>query len=121
MTLGEKQRLFTRLVADLIVWAYDNDYELSFSEAYRTPEQAAINARRGKGIINSLHTKRLAVDLNLFVDITPGGDEDVYATQSEAYRALGDKWKAMHPLARWGGDFYRADGNHFSLEHDGVR
>ncbi|HEK0401007.1 TPA: M15 family peptidase, partial [Proteus mirabilis] len=66
MTLGEKQRKFTRMIADLIIFAYDNGYELTFSEAYRTPEQAKLNAKSGIGIKNSLHTQRLAVDFNLF-------------------------------------------------------
>ncbi|NBN68387.1 M15 family peptidase, partial [Proteus sp. G2609] len=68
MTLGEKQRKFTRMIADLIIFAYDNGYELTFSEAYRTPEQAQLNAKSGSGIKNSLHTQRLAVDFNLFKD-----------------------------------------------------
>ncbi len=114
MTLGQQQRLFTRLVGDLIGWAYANGYELSFAEAYRTPEQAALNAQSGAGISNSLHTKRLAVDLNLFI----AGE---YQTDSEAYRTLGEHWKTMHPLCRWGGDFHRPDGNHMSMEWQGVR
>jgi len=121
MTLGEKQRLFVSLVGNLIQWAYTNDYEFSFGEAYRTPEQAALNARKGSGISNSLHTKRLAIDLNLFTDLTSDGDEDVYQTDSSAYYELGQYWKSLHPSCRWGGDFSRPDGNHFSFEHDGVR
>ena len=114
MTLGEKQRLFTKLVASLISWAYENGFELTFGDAFRSAEQAAANAASGKGIANSLHTKRLAVDLNLFV-------EGQYQTQSEAYRPLGIYWKGLHPLCRWGGDFSKPDGNHFSLEHEGIR
>ena len=114
MTLGEKQRLFTKLVAALISWAYANGFELTFGDAFRSAEQAAANAASGKGIANSLHTKRLAVDLNLFV-------ESQYQTQSEAYRPLGIYWKGLHPLCRWGGDFSKPDGNHFSLEHEGIR
>lgn len=115
MTLGQQQRLFCKLVGELIGWAYAQPgMELTFSEAYRTPEQAALNAQKGTGISNSLHTKRLAIDLNLFLD-------GVYQTDSEAYRALGEHWKTLHPLCRFGGDFSRQDGNHFSLEYQGVR
>ena len=114
MTLGEKQREFPLAVAALITWAYQEGYEITFGEAYRTPEQAEWNAQQGKGIANSLHTKRLAVDLNLFKD----GE---YLTRSEDYAPLGQKWKTLHPLACWGGDFSRPDGNHFSFEHEGVR
>lgn len=112
LTLGEKQRDFTLLVAELIRWAYEQGFELTFGEAYRTPEQAALNAQSGAGIANSLHTKRLAIDLNLFID-------GVYQTQSEAYRPLGEKWESMG--GAWGGRFSRPDGNHFSLEHEGIR
>src|SRR3990167_2845260 len=114
MTLGEKQRLFTNLVGQLITWSYANGYELTFGDAYRTPEQAAANAAAGKGIARSLHTLRLAVDLNLFIN----GE---YRTRSEDYKPLGEYFVSLHPLARWGGHFSKPDGNHFSLEHNGVR
>lgn len=114
MTLGEKQRKFTELVADLIQWSYLNGYELTFGEAYRTPEQAALNAAKGSGISNSLHTKRLAIDLNLFVN----GE---YMTDSEAYRPLGEYWKSLDSNCCWGGDFSKPDGNHLSYTHEGIR
>ena len=112
MTLGQKQRRFTLMVSELIRWAYDHGFELTFGEAYRTPEQAALNAKSGTGIGNSLHTQRLAVDLNLFKD-------DVYLRESADYLLLGEKWESMG--GSWGGRFLRPDGNHFSLEHEGVR
>lgn len=46
MTLSEKQQLFTVMVASLIHWAEEHGYRLTFGEAYRTPEQAALNAKR---------------------------------------------------------------------------
>ncbi|EIV9525868.1 M15 family metallopeptidase [Klebsiella aerogenes] len=113
MTLSEKQQLFTRLIAQLILWADEKGYRLTFGEAYRTPEQAALNARKGSGISNSLHTKRLAVDLNLFIN-------GQYQTDSAAYLPLGEYWESLG--GSWGGRFKsRPDGNHFSLEHEGVR
>jgi len=42
VTLGQKQRVFVKLVSKLIDYAYTQGYELSFGEAYRTPEQAAL-------------------------------------------------------------------------------
>jgi len=114
MTLGEKQRRFTELVGRLIEWCYDEGFELTFGECYRTPEQAALNAASGAGISNSLHTKRLAIDLQLFL----GGE---YQTASPAYKPLGDYWKTLDPECRWGGDFSKPDGNHFSMEHEGIK
>lgn len=121
MTLGDKQRRFTELVGRLIAWAYDNNYELTFGEAYRTPEQAALNAQKGSGISNSPHTKRLAIDINLFKDSSPDVDDDIYQPNSDAYKPLGEYWESLDPLCRWGGRFSKPDGNHFSFEHEGVK
>lgn len=113
-----KQQRFVALVATLINWAYANGYALTLGEAYRTPQQAQWNAEHGKGIAKSLHTLRLAIDLNLFVN----GE---FRTDLESYRPLGEYWKTLDPLARWGGDFRDAhgnqnpDANHFSLTWDG--
>ena len=94
MSLGDRQRRFTELVARFILWCYDNGYELTFGECYRTPEQAALNAASGKGIANSLHTKRLAIDLNLFVN----GE---YRTETEAYKQVGEYWKTFDIYRYW--------------------
>jgi len=111
-TLGQKQRRFTRLVGLLIEWAYKQGYELSFGDAYRSPEQAKQNADAGKGIINSLHCERLAIDVNLFID-------GVYQTDSAAYEPLGTFWESLGSDCAWGGRFRRPDGNHFSVRHGG--
>jgi hypothetical protein len=112
MTLGEKQRLFSRYVATLILKAYDMGSEVSLGEAWRTPEQAARNAATGAGISNSLHMDRLAIDLNLFKN-------GVWLSKTEDHRPLGEWWEKQHPLCRWGGRFARPDGNHYSMTHGG--
>lgn len=109
-TLGQAQRQFTRMVADLIIWAYDHGYELTFGEAYRTPEQAALNEKSGKGIANSLHTIRLAVDFNLF-------RHGKFLTGTEDHRPLGEYWESIG--GTWGGRF--KDGNHYSLSWGGRK
>jgi len=105
MKLSEKQRLFTQLIGELIVWAYNNDMELTFGDCYRSP---SVHYGHPK----STHRSRLAVDFNLFVD-------DEYKTKTEDYKILGEKWESMHSLCKWGGRF--EDGNHFSFEHEGVK
>lgn len=110
MTLGEKQRKFTRMVADLIVWAYQNGYELTWGEAWRTPEQAALNAAKGTGIARSLHIDRLAVDLNLFKN-------GQFLQTTDDHKPMGEFWESIG--GTWGGRF--KDGNHYSLEHDGRK
>ena len=113
-TLREKQCRFTRTVAQLIEHAYDMGYELTFGDAYRSPEQAAANAAAGTGIAKSLHTIRLAIDLNLFRD-------GVFLANSADHAPLGAFWKALGPDHCWGGDFSKPDGNHYSIEHGGHK
>tara|TARA_R110000868_G_scaffold20415_4_gene86417 strand:+ start:4127 stop:4471 length:345 start_codon:yes stop_codon:yes gene_type:complete len=112
VTLGEKQRLFTRLIGKLIEYAYNTGYELTFGDAYRSPEQAKLNAAAGKGIVNSLHCERLAIDLNLFRN-------GKYLTDSADYKLLGEYWESLGPDCAWGGRFSKPDGNHFSIRHAG--
>jgi hypothetical protein len=113
MKLSDKQQQFTVMIGKLIQFANQRGYGLTFGEAYRTPEQAKLNAQKGTGITSSLHRQRLAVDFNLFIN----GE---YQTCTEAYRELGEYWESLG--GAWGGRFKnRPDGNHFSLEHNGVR
>lgn len=112
MTLGAKQRRFTLCIGQLIAYAYEQGYELTFGDAYRSPEQAAANAKAGTGIANSVHTVRLAVDFNLFRD-------GQYLSDTASHAPLGAYWKALDQDARWGGDFSKPDGNHYSFTHEG--
>jgi len=111
--LLDQQMEFPPLVAQLIQWVYAQGYTLTLGEAWRSPQEAAINAQTGAGIANSLHTQKLAIDLNLFKD-------GQYLSDLESYRPLGDYWKTLHPLARYGGDFSSPDMDHFSLTWDGI-
>jgi hypothetical protein len=113
MTLRQKQSRFVVLVAQLILEADEMGFELTFGETYRSPEEAARLAKKGLGIKRSLHTDRLAIDLNLF----KGGR---WLKTTEAHRPLGEWWEAQSGngvVCRWGGRF--GDGNHYALEHDG--
>lgn len=104
--------MFARLLPRLLDKAHELGFEITLGEAWRPPETAAHYARTGKGIGNSLHGERLAIDLNLFRN-------GAYLSSTESHRALGEWWERQHPLARWGGRFN--DGNHYSLEHNGRK
>ena len=111
MTLGQKQRKFTRMVADLIVFAYEQGYELTLGDAFRDPRvHGPVGEKRSYSSANSLHKERLAIDLNLFKD-------GRFLTQSEDHRPLGEYWESLG--GSWGGRFN--DGNHYSLEHGGRK
>lgn len=109
-TLRQKQSRFALMVANLLLQSKRMGYEITFGEAYRSPEEAARLAKVGKGIANSLHTQRLAIDLNLFKD-------GRYLSSSEAHRSLGEWWEGQG--GTWGGRF--GDGNHYSLAHGGRK
>lgn len=113
MTLGQKQRLFARLVGEFLQWIYAQGYEVSFGDAYRDPRVfGQIGQSRGYGRAKSNHKRRLAIDLNLFKD----GE---FLEDTESHRPLGEKWESMHELCKWGGHYN--DGNHYSFEHEGQQ
>lgn len=110
-SLGSKQRRFTKMIAELILWAYENGYELTFGDAYRDPRlHGEVGEKRGYGRSRSCHKSRLAVDLNLFKD-------GVYLATTEDHRPMGEKWESMG--GSWGGHYN--DGNHYSIEHQGRK
>ena len=117
MTLGKKQRLFTRMIAKLIEYAYANGYELTFGDAYRDPRlHGDVGVKKSYSSAKSLHKSRLAVDFNLFKN-------GQYLTTTEAHKPLGEYWESIG--GSWGGRFGEnggtADGNHYSLEHQGRK
>ena len=114
MGLNKKQVLFTKLQAQFQCWCFDQGISIIEAESFRTPEQAKLYAERGIGIVKSTHTKKLARDLFRYVNGTISWDR-------KHYEKMGEKWKTMHPLARWGGDFENRDCVHFSFEHNGVK
>jgi len=84
------------MVGLLIQWATINGFELTLGDAW---------AKTGHSE-NSLHYKRLAIDLNLFKD-------GKYLTETKDHEPLGSFWKSIG--GSWGGDFKNKDGNHYSL------
>lgn len=114
-SLLELQMIFARLVGSLIIHAYREGYSLTFGEAFRTPEQAAWNAKKGIGIKNSLHIKRLAIDFQLFKN-------GVYLDRSEDHLPLGEYWESLSTPnieCAWGGRF--KDGGHYSIAYQGIK
>ncbi|MGL5283048.1 MAG: M15 family metallopeptidase [Plesiomonas shigelloides] len=110
-TLGQKQRRFTRMLAELITFAYANGYELTVGDAYRDPRlHGDMGVRKGYGHASSNHKQRLAIDFNLFKD-------GKFLTSTEDHRPLGEFWESIG--GSWGGRFN--DGNHYSIEHNGVK
>lgn len=109
MKRSELQQIFAVNVAHLILHINECGYSCTFGEAWRTPEMAAIYAQQGKGIKNSLHCIRLAVDLNLFKD-------GVYLPNGEAHRPFAEYWESLNTLNRSGIHF--GDANHYEMREE---
>lgn len=118
MTLGKRQRIFTKRIAELILWAYDAGYEFSCGDAYRDPRAFGVVGEGGPyGSRTSQHKKRLAADLNLFID-----GKYIADGNHLAWAEIGFKWEeiAEDINGRWGGRYN--DANHLeALEHDWKR
>lgn len=112
LSLGQKQRLFSFLLPRLLDKAHELGFEISLGEAWRNTATARLMAEQRRGIANSLHIERLAIDLNLF----RGGE---YVTDGDCHAPLGEFWESLHRLCRWGGRF--GDGNHYSITHNGRK
>lgn len=124
------QQRFSLSLAHLILALADHNYDVTMGECWRSDETAKLYEAEGKGISNSLHRIRLAVDLNLFLN-------GRFLTTKEEYRLAGELWKSMSTVQyphKWGGDFQKEiktekgetkkvpapDANHFSIGWGGV-
>ena len=91
-------------------------YGFTDGEAHRPEITALAYAKKGIGIANSLHTKRLARDKFLVVNGSVTFDEKYYAE-------VGPLWEAIGPVfnvdTAWGGRF--GDSVHFSCAWEGVK
>jgi hypothetical protein len=101
--MRKKQSRFLKMTVLLMTHAHNLGYELTYGDALR-PRDCLY------GRPNSLHKDKLALDLNLFKD-------GVYLAETKDHEPLGVFWESIG--GSWGGRFN--DGNHYSLEHKGMR
>lgn len=105
--LVEQQEKFAGMLGQLLCHIQTTPYRVTMGECWRTDEQAALNAKKGVGIKNSLHCIRLAADLNFFKD------GHLIPTPAE----IGEYWESIG--GAWGGRF--GDPPHFSLAYGGRK
>lgn len=77
------------------------------------PRPATVTPSDSPDPYTARHKQRLAIDINLFKN-------GVYQTDTEAHRQFGDWWLAQDPDCRWGGNFTKPDGNHYSMIYKGI-
>lgn len=138
-TLSGKQARFALGIARLFIYMNEQGYRPKLGESKRSDEQAEINAigvpgryrvanlikaeypglankllnnGSNNGIRNSLHELQLAQDVDLIKD-------GKYMASTEDHRSFGEWWEKQGSDHRWGGRW--GDGNHYSLEHNGLK
>lgn len=112
MKLQVQQAAFAHDIAKLIMYVFEQGFTVTFGEAYRTQEQAEIYEKEGKGIRDSLHCKRLAIDIFIF------NKEGNLLQEKHDYEPFGEYWASLDPKNRWGGIFPRVDCVHFERREE---
>ena len=113
----DKQNEFVKSLNRFFTWLDVNGYQISLGEAFRPAWVAKMYSQDGRGIANSLHCSRLAIDLNLF-------KWGIYLTTVEDLKGAGGVWESFSTpdlIHCWGGRFDTPDADHFSIEHNGIR
>mgnify|MGYP003575504440 CR=1 FL=1 len=123
MKTSAKQMIFAKHLGLLLQRIYDTGRAATMGDCFRSPEVPY-------GHPQSTHRERLAADINLWV----GG---VLQKGTVAHTDLGEWWETLSgfylPTGEkvpegaggeymefcWGGRFN--DGNHYSIEHQGVK
>lgn len=112
--LTEKQHAFAVDLAGLILRFRSFGYDVALGEAWRPGWVAYVYEAFDRGIKESVHCDRLAIDL-----VVRSGDRLV--EEVSELRPFGDFWKGFRVGNAWGGDFKRVDPLHFSREHGGRK
>ena len=113
----QKQALFSYLKAHLVFYAHYLGYCLVEYEGCVMPHR---KTRAGRKVEDGVHMKlsthydRMGSDFALYDKVS---GKPVNNGSDGRWLRLGEYWKALNPLCRWGGDF--GDANHFSLLHNG--
>jgi hypothetical protein len=106
--LGDKRKLFTKCVAQLLVKMLERNYK------------PMIGKDGLKHMKNSLHYDGLAIDIDLC------DRNGKYLSTTDDHRDFGEYWESLDPLCFWGGnglkdDGLKHDGNHYSITQGGRK
>ena len=101
------QSAFALDIARHILWLDDQGYEVTFGDAYRSPEECIRLGHQ-----QSCHGLKLAVDLNLFKN-------GIYLRSTDDHQFSGMRWQQRSQDAILGGLFN--DGNLYSFEYQGRK
>lgn len=98
MSLRSAQMAFVADVRKLLDQAEKLGYEITFGEVARPIEMQELYVKTGRSkTMNSQHLKRLAIDLNIFLN-------GRLCTRDEIL-PLGKYWESLSEKNRWGGSW----------------
>lgn len=127
MSLTVYQFAFAQNVSKLIAHAKEIGIDISLGEAYRTQDQqflyyygkkinaegnnlTIVEGKKRSWTTRSKHKKRLAIDLNFFID-------GKLTYSHPKITELGQYWESLNELNRWGGNFKNTkDTPHFEMK-----
>lgn len=99
MSIINEQAAFLLDVCKLIQYASEQGFIVTGGELFRSLEQQQIYLKTGRSkTLASNHLKRLAIDLNFFVQGKLTWDKNTLAP-------LGTFWEGLSSKNRWGGNF----------------
>lgn len=106
--LVPQQNAFLKDVTILLQYAWSKGFVVTGGELYRTEDQQRIYYETGRSrTMSSRHRKRLAIDLNFFLEGHLSMDKDTL-------QILGDFWESLNDRNRWGGNWTSfVDTTHF--------
>lgn len=113
LSLKQERWIFTDNVAKLIQFINSKKgYKCAIGETLRPLRLAKIYAAEGIGVKDSIHEVGLGVDIQIYKD-------GFWLKDTADYEFAGVFWKLLGVDNKWGGDFKRKDGNHFSQAYQG--
>lgn len=99
MNLRTEQAFFLLDFIKLIEFAISKGFSVTAGELLRPVEMQEIYVKTGRSkTMNSLHLKKLAGDLNFFLN-------GKYVCEKEALQEVGDFWESLSPKNSWGGNW----------------
>lgn len=99
MSLRIEQERFLLDFCKLIQFATEKGFTVTAGELFRPVEMQAVYVKTGRSkTMNSLHMRRLAGDLNFFLD-------GKYVTDKNILQEIGDYWESLSPQNSWGGNW----------------
>ena len=97
MSLRNEQEQFTRDLIKLLLKAHELGFTVTIGEVQRPLAMQKLYVKLGRSkTFNSMHLKKCAVDLNLFLD-----GKLIYDVS--LVKPLGEYWESLNPKNQWGG------------------